>query len=148
MRGLQCRIQVNVEKVYVGSSDVGGIRFMPAANFCLAGSLSRSGAGEYRTPGAVGEWMVLDFVWRDCYGLTIHDVENTWQLTTHHLGRCGGADCGDSAGGSNGGESEKAEGRAGAKGKRNRKSGKPRSRQVWDEMKYETFWKRNCAVGF
>ena len=35
----------------------------------------------------------------------------------HHLGRCGGADCGDSAGGSDGRKSEKAEGRAGAKGK-------------------------------
>ena len=46
MRGLQCRIQVNVKKVYVGSSDVGGcICFIPAANFCLAGSLSAAVRG-------------------------------------------------------------------------------------------------------
>ena len=45
MRGLQCRIQVNVKKVYVGSSDVGVYLLIPAANFCLAGSLSAAVPG-------------------------------------------------------------------------------------------------------
>lgn len=45
MRGLQCRIQVNVKKVYVAAVMWGCICFIPAANFCLAGSLSAAVRG-------------------------------------------------------------------------------------------------------
>ena len=49
MRGLQCRIQVNVKKVYVGSSDVGVYLLHSGGELLLGRIFIRSGAGEYRT---------------------------------------------------------------------------------------------------
>lgn len=82
MRGLQCRIQVNVKKVYVGSSDVGVYLLHTGGELLLGRIFIRSGAGEYRTQvqseNVDGSGLRVD----DCYGLTIHEVENAWQSYT------------------------------------------------------------------
>lgn len=123
MRGLQCRIQVNVKKVYVGSSDVGVYLLHSGGELLLGRIFIRSGAGEYRTQVQAENVDGSGLCMEDCYGLTIHDVENAWQSYTTIWEDAVAPDCGDSAGGSDGRKSEKAEGRAGAKGKGTEREG-------------------------
>ena len=82
MRGPQCRIQVNVKKVYVGSSDVGVYLLHAGGELLLGRIFIRGGAGEFRTQiqseNVDGSGLRVD----DCYGLTIHEVENAWQSYT------------------------------------------------------------------
>ena len=82
MRGLQCRIQVNVKKVYVGSSDVGVYLLHSGGELLLGRIFIRSGAGEYRTQVQSENVDGSGLCMEDCYGLTIHDVENAWQSYT------------------------------------------------------------------
>lgn len=82
IRGDQCRIQVNVKKVYVGSSEIGVYLLSPGAEILLGRIFIRNGAGEFRIqvkPDNVeGSGCSMD----QCYGLTIHDVDSTWQSYT------------------------------------------------------------------
>lgn len=82
MRGPQCRIQVNVKKVYVGSSDVGVYLLHTGGELLLGRIFIRSGAGEYRTQVQSENVDGSGLRMEDCYGLTIHDVENAWQSYT------------------------------------------------------------------
>ena len=65
MRGPQCRIQVNVKKVYVGSSDVG----VYLANFCLAGFLSAAVPENSVPRYSRRMWMAPVCVWMNAMGL-------------------------------------------------------------------------------
>lgn len=71
MRGPQCRIQVNVKKVYVGSSDVGVYLLHAGGELLLGRIFIRGGAGEFRTQiqseNVDGSGLRVD----ECYGLTI-----------------------------------------------------------------------------
>ena len=82
IRGDQCRIQVNVKKVYVGSSEIGVYLLSPGAEILLGRIFIRNGAGEFRIqvkPDNVeGSGCGMD----QCYGLTIHDVDSAWQSYT------------------------------------------------------------------
>ena len=82
MRGPECRIQVNVKKVYVGSSDVGVYLLHAGGELLLGRIFIRGGAGEFRTQiqseNVDGSGLRVD----DCYGLTIHELENAWQSYT------------------------------------------------------------------
>lgn len=82
MRGPQCRIQVNVKKVYVGSSDVGVYLLHAGGELLLGRIFIRGGAGEFRTQiqseNVDGSGLRVD----ECYGLTIHELENAWQSYT------------------------------------------------------------------
>ncbi len=82
MRGPQCRIQVNVKKVYVGSSDVGVYLLHTDGELLLGRIFIRSGAGEYRTQVQSDDVDGFGLRMEDCYGLTIHEVENAWQSYT------------------------------------------------------------------
>ena len=82
MRGPQCRIQVNVKKVYVGSSDVGVYLLHIGGELLLGRIFIRSGAGEYRTQVQSENVDGSGLRMEDCYGLTIHEVENAWQSYT------------------------------------------------------------------
>ena len=82
MRGPQCRIQVNVKKVYVGSSDVGVYLLHAGGELLLGRIFIRSGAGEYRTQVQSENADASGLRMEDCYGLTIHEVENAWQSYT------------------------------------------------------------------
>lgn len=82
MRGPQCRIQVNVKKVYVGSSDVGVYLLHAGGELLLGRIFIRSGAGEYRTQVQSENVDGSGLRMEDCYGLTIHEVENAWQSYT------------------------------------------------------------------
>ena len=82
MRGPQCRIQVNVKKVYVGSSDVGVYLLHAGGELLLGRIFIRGGAGEYRTQVQSENVDGSGLRMEDCYGLTIHEVENAWQSYT------------------------------------------------------------------
>ena len=79
IRGGQCRIQANVKHVYVGGGEIGVYLLTPGEELLLGRIFIRNGAGEYRTqvnPDNIdGSGCRID----QCYGLTIHDVENAWQ---------------------------------------------------------------------
>ncbi len=82
VRGGQCRIQVNVKKIYVGSSEIGVYLLTPGAEIFLGRIFVRNGVGEYRSQvnaeDIEGSGCGID----RCYGLTIHDVESAWQCYT------------------------------------------------------------------
>lgn len=82
IRGGQCRIQANVKHVYVGGGEIGVYLLTPGEELLLGRIFIRNGVGEYRTqvnPDNIdGSGCRID----QCYGLTIHDVENAWQCWT------------------------------------------------------------------
>ncbi|MCD8084196.1 MAG: DUF6128 domain-containing protein [Clostridiales bacterium] len=82
VRGGQCRIQVSVKKIYVGSSEVGVYLLTPGEELFLGRIFVRNGVGEYRSQVSAenieGSGCGID----QCYGLTIHDVESAWQSYT------------------------------------------------------------------
>lgn len=82
MRGPQCRIQVNVKKVYVGSSDIGVYLLYTGGELLLGRIFIRAGAGEFRTQVQSENVDGFGIRMEDCYGLTIHDMENAWQSYT------------------------------------------------------------------
>lgn len=82
VRSGQCRIYVSVKKIYIGSNDIGVYLLTPGAELMLGRIFIRSGSGEFRinipAENIDGKGCTMD----QCYGLTIHDVENTWQCYT------------------------------------------------------------------
>lgn len=82
IRGDQCRIQVNVKKVYVGSNDIGVYLLSPGAEIMLGKIFIRGGAGEFRVSVHSGNVEGSGYSMDQCYGLTVHDVESTWQCYT------------------------------------------------------------------
>lgn len=82
VRGDQCRIQVNVKKVYLGSNDIGVYLLSPGAEIMLGKIFIRGGAGEFRVSVHSGNVEGSGYSMDQCYGLTVHDVESTWQCYT------------------------------------------------------------------
>ncbi len=82
IRGSQCRIQVSVKKIYVGSSEIGVYLLAPGAELLLGRIFIRGGAGEFRmqidTRNVEGSGLEME----DFYGLTVHDVDSAWQCYT------------------------------------------------------------------
>lgn len=82
VRGGQCRVQVSVKKIYVGSSEIGVYLLAPGAEVLLGRIFVRGGAGEFRmqvdTQNVEGSGLEIE----DFYGLTIHAVDSTWQCYT------------------------------------------------------------------
>lgn len=82
VRSGQCRIYVSVKKIYIGSNDIGVYLLTPGKELMLGRIFIRGGSGEFRinipAENIDGNGCTMD----QCYGLTIHDVENTWQCYT------------------------------------------------------------------
>ena len=81
-RSGQCKIYVNVKKVYVGNHDM-GVYLLAGNDQILIGKIFiRGGAGEFRT--AVVSENVENSEWsiEQCFGLTIHSVEDSWRSYT------------------------------------------------------------------
>lgn len=82
IRGGQCRIQVNVKRVFVGSNETGVYLLAPETEILLGRIFIRGGAGEFRTQvnaeNVEGSGISAD----QFYGLTIHDVTSTWRSYT------------------------------------------------------------------
>ena len=78
-RNGQCRISVNVKKIYMGGNDIGVYLLTPGKELWLGNIFVRSGAGEFRTTVAVGNIADSGCSLEQCYGLCIHEKGETWR---------------------------------------------------------------------
>lgn len=81
-RNGQCRIQVSVRKIYMGSQDTGVFLLAGAQEILIGRIFLRNGAGEFRTSVAVNNVAGSDQSIDRCYGLTIHSIDDSWQSYT------------------------------------------------------------------
>ncbi len=82
VRNGQCRIHVNVKKIFLGSSDIGVYLLSPNREILLGRIFIRNGAGEFRVNVSAGNVEGSGCTMEQCYGLTIHETENTWRTYT------------------------------------------------------------------
>lgn len=81
-RGAQCKISVNVKKVYIGSNDMGVYLLSGEKEIFIGNIFVRNGNGEFRTMVAFQDVEHSGCSMDQCYGLTVHDVESTWRSYT------------------------------------------------------------------
>ena len=81
-RNGQCRIQVSVRKVFLGSQDMGVFLLSAGSEIFLGRIFVRNGAGEFRTSVAVDHVAGSEHNIEQCYGLTIHNMDDSWQNYT------------------------------------------------------------------
>lgn len=81
-RNGQCRIQVSVRKVFLGNQDMGVFLLSTGSEIFLGRIFLRNGAGEFRTSVAVDHVAGSDQNIDQCYGLTIHNMDDSWQNYT------------------------------------------------------------------
>ena len=81
-RNGQCKLNVNVKKVYMGSSDLGVYLLSPGKEIYLGSIFIRSGAGEFRTVVSVDNAADSGCTMDRCYGLTLHEKDDTWRSYT------------------------------------------------------------------
>ena len=81
-RGIQCKITVSVKRIYVGGNDIGVYLLAGDQEIYLGNIFIRGGSGEFRTVVSVSDVEHSGIGTDQCYGLTIHDVKNTWRSYT------------------------------------------------------------------
>ena len=81
-RNGQCKISVNVKKVYVGSSDLGVYLLAPGKEILLGNIFIRGGSGEFRAVVSVENAADSGYSMDHCYGLTIHEADDSWRAYT------------------------------------------------------------------
>lgn len=81
-RGVQCKITVSVKKVYVGGNDIGVYLLAGDQEISLGNIFIRGGSGEFRALVSLNDVEHSGVPMDQCYGLTIHDVTNTWRSYT------------------------------------------------------------------
>lgn len=81
-RGTQCKITVNVKKVYVGGNDIGVYLLAGTEEILLGSMFVRGGSGEFRTVVSASDVEHSGISMDQCFGLSVHDVENTWRSYT------------------------------------------------------------------
>ena len=81
-RNGQCKLSVNVKKVYVGSSDLGVYLLAPGKEILLGKIFIRGGSGEFRAVVSVENAADSGYSMDHCYGLTIHEADDSWRAYT------------------------------------------------------------------
>lgn len=81
-RNGQCKLSVNVKKVYVGSSDLEVYLLAPGGEISLGSIFIRGGSGEFRAVISVENAADSGCGLDQCYGLTIHEKDDTWRAYT------------------------------------------------------------------
>jgi hypothetical protein len=81
-RGIQCKITVSVKRIYVGGNDIGVYLLAADQEIFLGNIFIRGGSGEFRTVVSPSDIEHSGINVEKCYGLTIHDVKNTWRSYT------------------------------------------------------------------
>lgn len=81
-RGIQCKITVNVKRVYVGGNDIGVYLLAGEQEIYLGNIFIRGGSGEFRVAVTASDIEHSGIAVDQCFGLTIHDVKNTWRSYT------------------------------------------------------------------
>lgn len=82
IRNGQCRIHVNVKRIFLGNSDIGVYLLSAQKEILLGRIFIRNGAGEFRTNVNAGDVENSGYGMEQCYGLTIHETESTWRTYT------------------------------------------------------------------
>ena len=82
MRNGQCKIQVNVRNVYIGSQDTGVYLLSGSTEILIGKIFIRNGAGEFRTVVSVANVAGSNQSIEQCYGLTVHNLSDSWQSYT------------------------------------------------------------------
>lgn len=82
VRNGQCKLQVNVRNVYIGSQDTGVFLLCGQDEILVGKIFIRNGAGEFRAivpiNNVAGSGQSID----KCYGLTVHNLTDSWQSYT------------------------------------------------------------------
>ncbi len=81
-RGVQCKITVSVKRIYVGGNDIGVYLLSADQEILLGNIFIRGGSGEFRTVVSASDIEHSGISVEQCFGLTIHDVKNTWRSYT------------------------------------------------------------------
>lgn len=81
-RGIQCKITVSVKRIYVGGNDIGVYLLAGEQEIYLGNIFIRGGSGEFRTVVSASDIEHSGVTVDQCFGLTIHDVKNTWRSYT------------------------------------------------------------------
>lgn len=81
-RGIQCKITVSVKRIYVGGNDIGVYLLAGEQEIYLGNIFIRGGSGEFRTVVSSSDIEHSGITVDQCFGLTIHDVKNTWRSYT------------------------------------------------------------------
>lgn len=79
-RSGQCRLNVNVKKVYSGGSDLGVYLLAPDKEIFLGNIFIHNGAGEFRAVIPMENIGGSGCVMEDCYGLSVHEKEEDWRV--------------------------------------------------------------------
>ena len=82
IRNGQCRIHVNVKRVFLGNSDIGVYLLSPQKEILLGRIFIRNGVGEFRVNVNASDVENSGCSMEQCYGLTIHETESTWRTYT------------------------------------------------------------------
>lgn len=77
-RNGQCKINVNVKKVYVGGSDIGVYLLAEKKEIFIGKIFVRNGMGEFRTSVQTANVENTNCTLDECYGLTVHEIEDAW----------------------------------------------------------------------
>ncbi len=81
-RGSQCKVTVSAKRIYVGGNDIGVYLLSGDQEIYLGNIFVRGGSGEFRTSVPEDDIEHSGISMDQCYGLTIHDVKNTWRCYT------------------------------------------------------------------
>ncbi|WP_367566326.1 DUF6128 domain-containing protein [Lacrimispora sp.] len=81
-RGSQCKVTVSAKRIYVGGNDIGVYLLSGDQEIYLGNIFVRGGSGEFRISVSAEDIENSGVSMDQCYGLTIHDVKNTWRSYT------------------------------------------------------------------
>ena len=81
-RGIQCKITVSVKRIYVGGNDIGVYLLSGEQELYLGNIFIRGGSGEFRATVSANDVEHSGVNMDQCFGLTIHDVKNSWRSYT------------------------------------------------------------------
>ena len=81
-RGIQCKITVSVKRIYVGGNDIGVYLLSGEQEIYLGNIFIRGGSGEFRATVSANDVEHSGVNMDQCFGLTIHDVKNSWRSYT------------------------------------------------------------------
>ena len=82
VRNGQCKIQVNVRNIYIGNQDTGVYLLSGSKEILIGKIFIRNGAGEFRAVVGVGNVAGSGQTIDQCYGLTVHNLSDSWQSYT------------------------------------------------------------------
>lgn len=81
-RGAQCRITVNVKKIFVGGNPIGVYLLSEKKEWRIGTLFARNGAGEFRATVSSADVENSGLGIEEFYGLSVHDVESAWRSYT------------------------------------------------------------------